>query len=248
VSLFISRLFFTAVVAVILGFSLRIIWTKNVSIKQWFESKANSLLEDSIVPEKIVEPEKKDADKKAEPPVPLPTVHDLFAKDFSKLLAFSDTYAANFGYSGALKFANIECLVLLDIDSNSKFLALYVPNVDNAFELIRSLPGQCETFVGDQKKHVRLPDAKKWAGVQLEITNMGPESAKVVVRRPGEPSATTVANLMYSHVVYIYFDDSLSLDQLATIEGAFKANGLTVKLRGQDWATTSWLKMKANLE
>jgi hypothetical protein len=53
-------------------------------------------------------------------------------------------------------------------------------------------------------------------------------------------------DLTFSKRVYLYYEDSLSLQQQAEIERVYQKKGLFVHLRGPDYLTAQWMLKKGS--
>jgi hypothetical protein len=65
-------------------------------------------------------------------------------------------------------------------------------------------------------------------------------------KEPGTPSSTRMRDLTFSKRVYLYYEDSLSLQQQAEIERVYQKKGLFVHLRGPDYLTAQWMLKKGS--
>jgi hypothetical protein len=107
--------------------------------------------------------------------------------------------------------------VLMNFDGKSEFLAFYIPRQVNSFEKISVLPSAYKPLLEQHNRHARM-------------------RTKV----PGDTSPTSSVDLAFSGRIFIYYEDMLSLEQLAFLEKQFTAKGLSVQFRGNDYLTLHW--------
>ena len=101
--------------------------------------------------------------------------------------------------------------VVTDFTARTKFIAFYVPSSANTFDICCALPQQIQTVFDAVEK-------------SIEITATDPGNAP-----------TSLKELVFTGRIFIYCEDSLSHQQLATIQSVFSQNKAEVQFRDQTY-------------
>jgi hypothetical protein len=110
--------------------------------------------------------------------------------------------------------------LFMNFDDKSEFIAFFIPqqwNADAAFKLCSHLVGSYKTVIDQLEQRVKIGNLI-----------------------PGETSQTWSAELTFTGRVFIYYEDLLSLTQLAALEQLYKQRGLSPQFRGHDYLTLHW--------
>jgi hypothetical protein len=149
----------------------------------------------------------------------VPTVHDLYEKDFPSLVNL--TYHTQLNSVAEGTKVDIDVKISHDFASNSKFMSVYIPPSRSTFDVCASLPKLYANFLAE-------------AAAQESVGTMD----------PAEPLPRRSENLTFTGMIYLYYEDELSLAQLANLEELYRTNHLSVQFRGQQYATTRWLQLR----
>lgn len=155
--------------------------------------------------------------------VPL-RLYDLFMSDSCP--ANGIAWQAEFSFyeeSTGRSIIKIPYFVFDDFQSNSKYMAFYVPMV--------SVPG---TEPGSQSFDILKIIAKDYREKMKDIE--GQKWAKWKMQGDIEKSSTRASN--FSGRIYLYHGDDLSLEQLAELKKLYQENGATPIFRGIDYLRT----------
>lgn len=148
-----------------------------------------------------------------------PTVQDLFKRD---LPAMKLSGRMQLSESDHTKTATIEYCINQDFQARSMFLMFYIPHQPDAYQICGSIPGIYRKLLDDNIKNFAI-----------------------MVKIPGDTSTTSLSQLSFTGRVYIYYEDELSLQQLAALDELYRTAGLSAQFRGPEYATTAWLAERA---
>jgi hypothetical protein len=113
---------------------------------------------------------------------------------------------------------NIVTLKLFeDFNEKVEFLAVFIPRSPDAFDLCLAIADKYKAILGQLHQRIQA-----WTTI------------------PGETAGTGTRDLTFSGRVYIYLDDELSLQQLATLEKFYNQNGLSPEFRSNAFLTLHW--------
>ncbi|MDP1864889.1 MAG: hypothetical protein Q8L13_00925 [Bradyrhizobium sp.] len=141
------------------------------------------------------------------------SLRDFFQSDFPALMKMHTELI--FGEADAQD--KIAAQGYMDFDSHSLFVGFFVPRSPRTMDVCTAL--------------------SDWPQRMIDHFN---NQIDVEKREPGSPSSTRMRDLTPSKRVYLYHEDSLSLQQHAEIERAYQAKGLFVFFRGPDYLSTQW--------
>jgi hypothetical protein len=165
---------------------------------------------------------------RASPTVHIPAMPDLkqcFKTDFPKYLKRDGTVSVT---DGPVRF-DILAQIHEDYTAHSKFVSFYVPHVPDY-------------------KHNAARAACEYLATNLNHLVDGmhdPEGMKVQSQSAGDATWTSQEQLKFSGAVFIYYEGSLTLMEMADIEKRFLAVSANVKLRGASYASTKSLQERA---
>jgi len=146
----------------------------------------------------------------------LPNLEKIFKDDFPNVMKHSLGAEVNTPF-GIVKIIEQE---YMDFNSKSKFLGFYIPFCSHPYDICEFLAGECENIMKSME--------------QVKVTGgMVTDSAQ-----------TSSDNLIFSGRVYIYYEDDLSLQQLADLERLYKSKGLSVIFRGHAYMALKWFGNK----
>jgi hypothetical protein len=146
------------------------------------------------------------------------TLRNLFDTDFNQVKVSGETTftITNRTTGNAVKVV-VQRVMVLDFNARSRFLAFFVPTSTETFNV-------CEALASGY--HHILEDLDR--------------SVSVMVRSPADTDATEMKDTTFSGRIYIYHEDSLSLQQLASLDTIFKSQGADARFRGQDYLVFHW--------
>jgi hypothetical protein len=155
-----------------------------------------------------------------------PTMHSLFQDDLRRYFAFGRQLQVKNRLTG--KVTNVEVKVVLDFDANSKFIAVFIPQVGDleAYSMCQEFIGQYQHILDDTDEHFQMGNGM-----------------------PGEEIVAS-QKLIFSRRVFIYHEDELSLQERASLEKLYEARNLVVQFRGLAYLssmnTAAMLKQKSH--
>jgi hypothetical protein len=112
-----------------------------------------------------------------------------------------------------------------DLNEKVEFFSVFIPHSPDAFDL-------CVAVAGHYKSILNQLHQKILVGTVI----------------PGETAETWSRDLTFSGRVYIYLDDDLSLQQLATLEKFYNQNGLSPEFRSRAFLTLHWMEKREILK
>ena len=99
---------------------------------------------------------------------------------------------------------------IFDFDANSYFHAVYIPKTQWTIKI-------CKELAANYKELLRLP-----------IKNFSRNNS-------GDISLTSEDNMVFTGMMYIYYNDDLSLDQLGDLYKTYEKMNLSVRFRGWEY-------------
>jgi hypothetical protein len=153
-----------------------------------------------------------------------PDILDLFMTDFQLPQAMVWNASADIDIITENRKSSIRLFynIITDAESNSKFIAFYIPHVDNLLEVVMLISREYRGYIDDVEKN-------HWA----------------VMKSPGMANPTNTRETLFSGRVYIYYSDILSIEQAAESIKAFRSNGApSIQFRGLDYMMVSWQSIK----
>ena len=132
-------------------------------------------------------------------------MYELFKSDFAALGGF-------FGSLSGDQFQPANLLVVIDFETNSKFLVVYAPV--NSKPLLDFLP-------------------KNFRPAMEKIS-----TGRMSVKNPSDSDMMHSTDAVFTGRVFIYHEDHLSIAELAELGSRFAAEGATAVFRGADYART----------
>jgi hypothetical protein len=139
-----------------------------------------------------------------------PTLYSLFKHDFDSTVRISGPFTVKEKDTNKT-IAEFDAQIYMDFPARSKFIGVYFPRT-TPDETVK----QCELFA-DYLQGI--------LGMQM------PEATSAFV---GEEMMSS-KDLIFSGRVFIYHEDSLSLEQRASLEVLYKSKNLSVQFRGPDY-------------
>lgn len=136
------------------------------------------------------------------------SLEKIFKDDFPNTMRQSFNAEINTPF-GIIKIIEQE---YMDFDSKSKFLGFYIPFCSHTYDICKILANECENIMKSME-HM--------------------EQAKATFWMPTDSAQTSSDDLIFSGRVYIYYEDYLSLQQLADLERLYKSKGLSVIFRSR---------------
>ena len=161
------------------------------------------------------------------------TVHDLFITDFPFLSSNGEAEVFPATPADAKAKLTIEFRVWYDLDSNTKFVGIWVPYSPDTFDVMGAVAEQYKNIINARIQSItapaNLPDKTRmnWAikdGAFLGIT----------LKKPGDSSIVNPLEFPYTGTVYLYYEYDLSLIQLGVLENLFRSKGLLPQFRNWD--------------
>jgi hypothetical protein len=147
-----------------------------------------------------------------------PSLHELFKTDFNTLLRQSIEMKANLSNGKTITLYATE---YFDFQGKSKFIGFYIPA---SGPISNSSYIACGLISEEYKK---------------TMDNI--ESSTIITGGfVGDSQQTSSKDLSFSGRIYIYHDDVLSLQQLATLEKIYQSKGLSVVFRGNEYLIARW--------
>jgi len=138
------------------------------------------------------------------------SLHDLFAHDFGDLSARLPGFFKT-NYPGGPQ--EIEALLLIDLNSNAKWMSFYIPLSAGTYEISKSLADSYKSVMREISERQRLNG--------------------VAMRSPGDSSPRRFGDTAFTGQVYIYHEMEMEPRQVADLIDLYKARGLTLQLRSQ---------------
>jgi hypothetical protein len=155
-------------------------------------------------------------------PTPL-TLRELFDTDFDVFSVTTDNTLTS--GSNAHHSLHFSTRTFFDFNSNSIFIAVYIPFNSNAY--------MTSSILAHKVQHL------------LDLVE---QQIQVGAETPGETAATWSQNMRFSGRVFVYYEGILSLKQLADLESQFEQNGESVEFRGQDYLALHWNEQRRVLQ
>lgn len=123
------------------------------------------------------------------------------------------------------KELTIQFAMRFDYATGAKFVTVYVPHTDTwlAYEICRNLP-----------KHLNEYAARTVGDIVESVT------------APGDSTAISSRDLRFTGRVIIYHSDTLSLEQLGTLEGIYRQAKLSLICKGPAYAYRKWQDYQVN--
>jgi hypothetical protein len=147
-------------------------------------------------------------------PLPL-TLRTLFDTDFPEFMSEGSEFLLTSAKNG--NQTTIPARLFFDFNSNSTFLALFIPSGPFSYAFASAIAGQYPKLLAVLRQ--RFP----WVKTKI----------------PGDTSETSSENMTFSRI-YIYHEEDFSLAQLATLEAAYQQSGIMVQFRGRDYQVLHW--------
>lgn len=142
-----------------------------------------------------------------------PDLRELFITDFPTLLKVTRDSEVHTHDGTTVKIIQQE---YMDFAGKTKFLGFYIFSSSHSY-------GACEFLVGECEKVMR------------DIESLTGEMAT-------DSASTSLRDLTFSGRVYIYYEDDLSLQQLADLERLYKSKGLSVIFRSHEYMMRRWFR------
>jgi hypothetical protein len=144
------------------------------------------------------------------------TLHDLFEHDFGELSARLPGSPETHYPGGPEK---MEAFLLIDLNSNAKWMSFYIPPSAGTYEISKSLADSYKTSMDEISGRQRL----NW----------------IAMRSPGESASRRFGDAAFTGQIYIYHELEMEPRQVADLLDWYKAKGLTLQLRGQAYRATA---------
>ena len=100
-------------------------------------------------------------------------------------------------------------------------MTVYFPDVQGLYELCRDFAGECKTYLSEIEQ-----------GFEMESKD------------PADPYSEQSKDAVFTGRVYVYYEGSFSIQQLAELEQIYAKEGLFPQFRGREYATTRYLQSK----
>jgi hypothetical protein len=152
------------------------------------------------------EPDSKHEKKPAKKPDEELTLHYLFKHDFDNTLRLSQQISVTEKTTG--KIVTFEAQAYLDHPARSEFVGVYLPYTTSDDTFIK-----CQLFSDSYKELLDHPTTESTAGMV------------------GEEMMSS-KDLLFSGRVFIYHENTLSLEQRASLDALYKSKKLSVQFRG----------------
>jgi len=151
--------------------------------------------------------------------IPL-SLHQYWQSDFSNMLKLTEVLQISKGGQRInIGYRNI----FQDHGSNTQFIGFFINENAETFKICSSLSGSVD-----------------------EIINAMTSTVITKARGAADSMFTSSEDLTFSRRVFIYHESELTFEQLGLIEWQFKLRNLHAQFRGQNYATTSWLRDKSD--
>jgi hypothetical protein len=160
------------------------------------------------------------AQPESAPSKPL-TLRECFDKDFTNLLRILNQLQVQ--SVDAKETVTVDCALFLDHAANTDFMSLYIPHCSRAFIVCGHLAGEVARIRDELKSRV---------GAHARV--------------PGDITMDKSSDLAFSGRVFVYYEDELSLQELAALDNVYREKQLSPKFRGQSHAVTRWLQVAAS--
>ena len=150
-------------------------------------------------------------------PLPL-KMRTLFETDFPQYLNVQSDITL--GHADGTHQHVIPMRLYVNFDDQSEFLAFFIPRQtekDEAFQLSAAAIVNHKAAIESVKKNVQVSG-----------------------RMPGDTSKTDSQDLTFTGRIYIYYEDDLSLGELAALDQLSKQNGVAPQFRGHDYLVLHW--------
>ena len=134
---------------------------------------------------------------------------ELFKQDFSNSLRVSNEFTLNIGGGATAKIYANE---YFNFEGRTKFLSFYVPMSTQSYEICESL-----TYG------------------YIEIMKKLEENAAAIGGYVGDSAQTSSQELIFSNRIYIYHENTFTLQQLASLERVYTSKGLSVIFRSTSY-------------
>jgi hypothetical protein len=145
-----------------------------------------------------------------------PSLHELYKSDFPTTMRPSYDFDVSFKDGTKVRVSAIE---YLDFQGKSKFMGFYIPQSVNTYDV-------CVAIADNYKSNMN----------HLE------SSGTIRAWISGESTQTSSHDLIFSGRIYIYHDDFMTLQQLATLESLYQSKGLSVVFRSDAYMQSQWNK------
>ena len=155
-------------------------------------------------------------------PLPL-TLRNLFDTDDFKSLGITNDATILNPLNGHHNTVTVR--LFEDLNEKVEFFSVFIPHSPDAFDLCVAVAGHYKSILNQLHQHILV-------GTVI----------------PGETAETWSRDLTFSGRVYIYLDDDLSLQQLATLEKFYNQNGLSPEFRSRAFLTLHWMEKREILK
>ena len=95
-----------------------------------------------------------------------------------------------------------------DFVSNAEYIAIYIPGIPHAFDLCIALADGYKTYLSDS------------------------HTIQIVLPYPGDSSNNLDTVIIFTKVVYLYYENFFSDDQISQLKSLYRSRGLRLTLRG----------------
>jgi hypothetical protein len=140
------------------------------------------------------------------------TLYDLFLTDF-KVLAVGRTQPLQ-RTGGASGSVMVERRVAYDLATNTKFVMMYVPSVEDTYGICNYLSTTVKSFLEE-------------AGNLRAIGKAG-------IKPPGDSDKESVADAVFSGRVFIYTEWTLTAEQIGELTKSYSSQNLKLQIRGSE--------------
>ena len=164
------------------------------------------------------------------------TIHDLFVTDFSLLSSNGEAETFPAASTGEKAVSTIEFKVWYDLESNAKFVSIYVPFSPDTFETLKAVAEQYNDILRARIQSITAPanpaDATRMILAMRDSAFIG-----ITFKNPGDSSTVNPLDFVSTGRIYLYYEYDLSLSQLGALENLFQSKGLSPQFRNWDYAS-----------
>src|SRR6266850_301315 len=146
--------------------------------------------------------------------IPRLTLRQLFNTEFERTTKYGEEREVVFRSGIRVR---VQSTIYMDHDAKSSFLGFYIPASPRTYEVATMLADNYNTTLE--------------AGKQISVTTTN----------PGEKIATSSKDLAFTGRMFLYHEDALDLQELATLETLYKSKNLSVQFRGPDYLGTKMI-------
>jgi hypothetical protein len=170
-----------------------------------------------------------------------PTVNDLFMTDFP--LLSSNGKAEALSATSTNKAVSIEFRVWYDLETNAKFVSIYVPFSPATFEVLKAVAEGHNDILKSRIQSITAP-ANPADATRMMLALRDGAFVGITFKNPRDSSIVNPLDFISTGKIYLYYEYDLSLGQLGALEDLFQSKGLSPQFRNLDYASICWKQIE----